>query len=316
MIAARSATVVVGARSSSAKFWALLAGLGCALLLGLQPVAFGQDASQPEVAGLSRGERQWVQSTLAAMSLEDKVAQMMMVRAFGRYQNPGSSTYLDLLKEVRDLGVGGVILFDSDLESIPRLLNRLQAAVDVPLLVASDLERSLAFRVRRGTVSLPYAMAIGATRSPAAARFLGEVTAREGRALGIHWAFAPVADVNNNPANPIINIRSFGEDPGLVSRLTRAFIAGARDSDLPLGGLLTTVKHFPGHGDTAIDSHVALPTVTGNRARLDAVELAPFKAAIEAGVDAIMLGHIAVPALDPSGAPATLSPALFRWPAA
>src|SRR5207244_10873400 len=145
-------------------------------------------------------------------------------------------------------------------------------------------------------------MAIGATRSEEAARFTGEVTAREGRALGIHWALAPVADVNTNPGNPVVNIRSYGEDPELVARLDAAFVRGARE-----GGLLTTAKHFPGHGDTDVDSHLQLATVAADRARLEAVELRPFRRAVEAGVDAVMLGHIAVPAVDPSRAPATLS---------
>ena len=154
---------------------------------------------------------------------------------------------------MRALKVGTLVVFDSEVGSLPRLLNELQAAADVPLLVAADMERGLAFRIRRGVVPLPFAMALGATRSPEAARFAGEVAAREGRALGIHWAFAPVADVNNNPANPVINVRSFGEDPELVARLVGAFVKGARS-----GGLLTTAKHFPGHGDTAVDSHLQL----------------------------------------------------------
>ncbi|MEE8523840.1 MAG: glycoside hydrolase family 3 N-terminal domain-containing protein, partial [Thermoanaerobaculia bacterium] len=268
-------------------------------------LSFLLTVAAPLEAQLSKSERKWVRSTLADLSLHEKAAQMVMVRSFGRYSHPRSDTHRDLLTEVRDLGVGGLVIFDSDLESIPRLLDELQQAADIPLLVAVDSERGMSFRVRRGTVSLPYAMAIGATGSEDAARFVGEVTAREGRALGIHWTLAPVADVNNNPANPIINIRSFGEDPELVGRMVRAFIAGARAE-----GQLTTAKHFPGHGDTAVDSHVALPTLDVDRTRLDAIELTPFRAAIAAGVDAVMLGHIAVPAIDPSGAPATLSKAI------
>jgi beta-glucosidase-like glycosyl hydrolase/CubicO group peptidase (beta-lactamase class C family) len=164
------------------------------------------------------------------------------------------------------------------------------------------MERGMNFRIRRGVVPLPSAMAVGATRSEEDARFTGEVTAREGRALGVHWAFAPVADVNSNPANPIINVRSYGEDPELVGRMTAAFVGGAH-----AGGLMATVKHYPGHGDTASDSHLQLATISGDRERLDRVELRPFRDAIAAGVDAVMLGHIAVPALDPTGAPATLS---------
>ena len=258
-----------------------------------------------EKATLSRSAEKWVRSTLANMSLDEKAAQMVMVRAFGQYRSPRSAERRDLLAEVRGLGVGGVVVFDSDLESIPSLLNALQGAAEVPLLVASDLERGLGFRVRRGPVSFPHAMAVGATGDPAMARFVGEVTAREGRALGIHWTFAPVADVNNNPLNPIVNIRSFGEDPELVTRMTRAYIEGVQ-----AGGMLATVKHFPGHGDTAVDSHVALPVIEADRERLEAVELMPFRAAVDSGVDSVMVGHIAVPAIDPSATAATLSPAL------
>jgi beta-N-acetylhexosaminidase len=227
---------------------------------------------------------------------------MIGVRVAGLPRNPASAAAQRLLEQVRVLKVGTLVLFDSEVGSLPRLLNELQGAADVPLLVSADMERGLAFRIRRGVVPLPFAMALGATRSPDAARFAGEVAAREGRALGIHWAFAPVADVNNNPANPVINVRSFGEDPELVAQLVGAFVKGAKS-----GGLLTTAKHFPGHGDTAVDSHLQVASVAADRARLDAVELLPFRRAVEAGVDWVMMGHIAVHALDPSDTPATLS---------
>jgi len=228
---------------------------------------------------------------------------MIGVRASGLPRHPAAPPAQKLVRQVAELKVGTLVVFDSEVGTLPRLLNELQGTADLPLLVAADMERGLAFRVRRGVVPLPFAMAIGATRSEDAARFAGEVAAREGRALGIHWAFAPVADVNNNPANPVINIRSFGEDPELVARLVAAFVRGARS-----GGLLTTAKHFPGHGDTAIDSHLQVPRVEADRAHLTAVELLPFRRAVEAGVDWVMMGHIAAPALDPSGTPATLSP--------
>ena len=287
--------------------------LGAGLLVAATLLAAGWPRAAPAIessateapAPMSRSQRRWVDSTLASMSLSQKAAQLVMVRVFGHYENPGSTTYKELLTEVREREVGGLVVFASELETVPRLLNDLQKAARVPLLVSADLERGLSFRIERGTVPLPYAMAIGATRSEEAARFAGEVTAREGRALGIHWALAPVADVNNNPANPVINIRSFGEEPELVARLGAAYIRGARQ-----GGILSTAKHFPGHGDTGTDSHHALPVLTADRSRLDAVELVPFRRAVAAGVDSIMLAHIAVPAIDPSGTPATLSPPL------
>ncbi|HEX4952405.1 MAG TPA: glycoside hydrolase family 3 N-terminal domain-containing protein [Thermoanaerobaculia bacterium] len=254
---------------------------------------------------LSQAAREWIDTTLAGMTLEQKAAQLVMVRASGTFENRRSAEARRVLSWVRELGVGGVVLFASEVETLPRWTNELQAAAALPLLVAADLERSLAFRIERGTVPLPYAMAVGATRSTEAARISGEITAREARALGLNWALAPVADVNSNPDNPVINIRSYGEDAELVAKMNAAFIAGARQ-----GGVLTTAKHFPGHGDTATDSHLALPVLGANRERLDAVEWVPFRRAIAAGVDAVMLGHIAVPALDPAGTPATLSPAL------
>jgi len=241
------------------------------------------------------------------MSLKEKVGQMIGLRTPGYYRNPASPEARQLRERLRALGIGCVVVFDSEVEALPRVLNDLQKSVDVPLLVAADLERGMAFRIRRGVVQLPYAMAVGATASEDAARFTGEVAAREARALGVHWAFAPVADVNSNPSNPVINIRSYGEDPALVARLTAAFVRGARG-----GGLMTTVKHFPGHGDTAADSHLQLSRIGADRERLEAVELVPFRMAIEAGVDSVMLGHIAVPSIDPSGAPATLSARLTQ----
>jgi beta-N-acetylhexosaminidase len=256
----------------------------------------------PSAAGSVATGPGWARRMLPHLTLQEKVAQMIGVRAFGLYQHRRSDDFKKLLDQVRRLKVGCVVVYESEVGSLPTLLNALQQASAVPLLIAADMERGMNFRIRRGVVPLPSAMAVGATRSEEDARFTGEVTAREGRALGVHWAFAPVADVNNNPANPIINIRSYGEDPELVGRMTAAFVKGARG-----GGILTTVKHYPGHGDTAADSHLQLATIAGDRERLDRVELRPFRDAIAAGVDAVMLGHIAVPALDPTGAPATLS---------
>ena len=244
----------------------------------------------------------WAEKTLKSLSLEEKVGQMIGVRAFGIYTNPRSAEYRNLIEEVETLKVGHITIFESDVYAAPKILNDLQRRAKIPLLVSADLERGLAFRVRRGVVPIPYAMAIGATRSEEAAYFAGLVTGREARAIGVHWAFAPVADVNNNPDNPVINIRSYGEDPDLVGRLSSAYVRGARD-----GSILSTAKHFPGHGDTAADSHLTLPVISGNRERLTRVELAPFRTMFKAGVDAVMVAHIAVPSVDASGDPASLS---------
>lgn len=202
----------------------------------------------------------------------------------------------DLLRH----GWGGYIVFRGR-PDLPDLLSELQGASPHPLLVAADIEWGAGQQLAGATL-LPPNMALGAVGSEEAAYEAGKTTAIEARALGVNWAFAPVVDVNVNPRNPIVNIRSFGEDPARVARLGAAWVRGAQDH-----GLLATAKHFPGHGDTEVDSHSRLPTIPGDRERLDRVELAPFRACIEAGVGAIMSAHLAVPALDPSGRPATLS---------
>jgi beta-N-acetylhexosaminidase len=183
----------------------------------------------------------------------------------------------------------------------------MQRMAKVPLIVAGDFERGASMRVESTTL-FPHAMAFTAGRDVEAARFAGQVTARESRALGFQWVLVPVADVNNNPDNPVINIRSYGENPDDVSAYVKAFIEGARSSGVKV---LTTAKHFPGHGDTAVDSHANLAAITADRARLEAVELAPFRAAIAAGADAVMTAHIGVPALDQPDVPATLSAAVL-----
>ncbi len=282
----------------------LLAAIaGCAVLIA---GAAGACRKPSSVAGpAERGAAPvspWARKTLARLTLEEKAAQLIGVRAYGTYRHSRNKDARQLRDYVSRLKVGCVVMFESETEALPRILNDLQSIADVPLLVAADVERGVSMRIRKGAVPLPTAMATGAAGSEDLARYEGEVTAREARALGIHWGFAPVADVNNNPDNPIINTRSFGEDPELVARMVAAFLQGARK-----GGLLTTVKHFPGHGDTAVDSHLQLATIPGDRARLEKVELVPFRRAIETGVDAVMLGHIASAALDPSGAPASLS---------
>ena len=203
---------------------------------------------------------------------------------------------------MRDLGVGGLILSRGDPLETVGTINRLQRMAKVPLLISADLEWGAGIQVPHGATLLPYAMAVGATGSEELAIAHGKYTALEGRALGIHMTFAPVVDVNDNADNPIINIRSYGEDPVAVGRLAAAFVRGAR-----AGGLLTVAKHFPGHGDTARDSHRELAIVSGARERLEAVELPPFRAAIAGGVDAVMVGHLAVPAVDPTGVAATVS---------
>ena len=225
----------------------------------------------------------------------------------GIHLNEAGAEYKQLQYEARELGVGGFILFEGDIYESALLINRLQSQAPIPLLIGSDFERGAAFRIRN-TLPLPWNMAVGATRSEHWAYRQGRITGQEARALGVNWIFAPVVDVNNNPANPVINIRAYGEDPRVVGRLGAAFVAGAQRA-----GVLATAKHFPGHGDTAVDSHLSLPVIAVQRPRLERIEWVPFREAIGAGVMTIMTAHIAVPALekDPRR-PATLSAAILE----
>ena len=225
----------------------------------------------------------------------------------GIHLNEAGAEYKQLQYEARELGVGGFILFEGDIYESAVLINRLQSQARIPLLIGSDFERGAAFRIRN-TLPLPWNMAVGATRSEQWAYRQGRITALEARALGVNWIFAPVVDVNNNPANPVINIRSYGEDPQVVGRLGAAFVAGAQRA-----GVLATAKHFPGHGDTEVDSHLSLPVIAAQRPRLEQIEWVPFREAIRAGVMTVMTAHIAVPALEKDRRrPATLSAAILE----
>jgi beta-N-acetylhexosaminidase len=283
------------------------------LLIALPIIAATPKPPKPKAPPLT-AEQRATQGQMKAMSLRDKVAQLVIVTANGEVYSTKSPDYEKYRHWVADLHVGGIIINNASQYGLVRnaephamavFLNQMQKLARTPLLVASDFERAASMRVAGGT-RFPHSMAFGAANDLAATKYEGLTAAREARALGIHWIFAPVADVNNNPLNPIINLRSYGEDPERVSRQVAAFIDGAHsDTD---NRVLVTAKHFPGHGDTDVDSHLGLPRLEVSRERLDAMELKPFEAAIARGVDAIMTAHMAVPALEPSGMPATVSP--------
>ena len=248
------------------------------------------------------------------MSLHDEIAQLIFVAFHGTAPNSHTREYRRFMGHIQNTRVGGLILVNwtngrviqkAEPYAVGAFLNRMQRLARTPLMVSGDFERGVSMRVA-GTTVFPHAMAFGATGNPAYSKYEGEVTAREARALGVHWIYYPVADVNNNPDNPIINIRSFGENPEAVAAQVKAFIEGAHSDKKDFA--LATAKHFPGHGDTSVDSHMNMPTITVDRERLDRVELVPFKAAIEAGVDSIMTAHIAVPGLTEPGIPSTLAP--------
>ncbi|HYN84923.1 MAG TPA: glycoside hydrolase family 3 N-terminal domain-containing protein [Pyrinomonadaceae bacterium] len=236
----------------------------------------------------------WADAELKKMTLDEKIGQLISVGVNARFQNRESDEFRALRRQVEQNHVGGIILFRGPVYESVHLVNRMQSLARRPLLVSADFESGVGMRFD-DAINFPWNMAVGATGNPDFARRQGEATGRESRALGVHQIFAPVVDVNNNAANPVINVRSYGEDPKEVARYAAAFVEGAQGA-----GVIATAKHFPGHGDTSVDSHRGLPVIKNDRARLDAVELVPFRAAIEAGVGSVMSAHIGLPQIDPT----------------
>lgn len=264
----------------------------------------------------------WVESTLASMTLEEKVGQLFIADLIAVYSHQESENYRLAKERVIRHHVGGFVIAGGTVSDIALMTNALQKLSRTPLLINADLEGGLWFLhpyrwvrgrapelpryVSGGGTVFPSAMGIGATGDVRHAYEFGRVTARESRAVGIHWSNTPVADVNNNAKNPIINTRSFGEDPERVAAMVEAYVRGLQEERM-----LATLKHFPGHGDTEEDTHMKLPVLPFNRERLEKVELVPFKAGIAAGAKAVMTSHLALPQLDPGGRPATLSPTIL-----
>jgi beta-glucosidase-like glycosyl hydrolase len=269
---------------------------------------------------LDKTARRWMEKTMATLTVDEKVGQLLMPSFESSFMSTDSDAFDRLQSLVTKTHVGGFLVFGAS-EPVPPVLlnatygsvilgqahaaaatlNRLQAVSAVPLLNSADFEFGVGMRIAGGT-QFPRAMAFGAAGDPMLAEQAGRIVAEESRAIGVHVDFAPVADVNDNPRNPVINTRSFGEDPQRVGLMASAFVRGLR-----AGGVIATIKHFPGHGDTAVDTHLGFASIPHDRARLDAIELAPFRQALAAGADAIMVAHVALPALDASGAPATMS---------
>lgn len=269
---------------------------------------------------LDKAARAWVDATLKKMSLEQLVGQMMFAPFNATYLSSDTDEYDALVKLVHETQIGGVIAFGGT-EPIPQVmlnntygavvlgqplelastLNRLQSISTLPLLTSSDFEWGVQMRIA-GATKFPRAMAFGAANDPQLAYEAGKVVGEESRALGVHVDFGPVADVNNNPRNPVINIRSFGEDPARAGTMVSGWVRGLQEA-----GMLATLKHFPGHGDTDVDSHLGLPIVTHPLERLEAVELAPFRTGIAAGAAGVMVAHIELPSIDPEKQPATFS---------
>jgi len=270
---------------------------------------------------LDRPARRWVESTLRTLTLDQKIGQLITSSSQTLFVSSDSDTFDELTKRVTTLGIGGMHIFGGS-EPAPSvllnptygtvtlgqplaaasLLNRLQALSPIPLLNTADFEAGAGFRIA-GATAFPRTMAFGAAGDEKLAYEAGRITAIESRALGVHVNFAPIVDVNNNPRNPVINTRAFGENPEVVGRLGAAYVRGLQSA-----GMIATLKHFPGHGDTDVDSHLGLPVIAHPRERISQIELPPFRAGITAGAGAVMSGHIQMPSIDPGEfAPATLS---------
>jgi beta-N-acetylhexosaminidase len=260
--------------------------------------AFPQQVASPapKIAAFKRepspAALKWANEELRRMSIEEKIGQLISVGINATFLNQDSEAFRALKHHVENNKVGGIILFRGPVYESVILVNRMQQLARHPLLISADLEAGAGMRFD-DTVNFPWNMAVGATGNPDYARRQGEITAREARALGVHHIYAPVVDVNNNAANPVINVRSYGEDPTEVGRFGAAFTEGAQGA-----GAIATAKHFPGHGDTATDSHRGLPEINVGRDRLNKVELVPFQATVNSGVGSVMVGHIALPQID------------------
>jgi beta-N-acetylhexosaminidase len=268
-------------------------------------------------APISGRQRRWVDSTLESLSLRDRVGQMVMVWVLGDYTSNGDSSFAEVRRWIEKDHIGGVSMSLGTPIEVAAKINAMQRLSRVPLIASADLEPGLGrleggvfthYLMDAGSATIfPSNMAIGATGRDQDAYDVAKVIGEEARAVNIQIDFAPVVDVNNNPSNPVINTRSFGEDPQRVAHLAELFVRGLSDA-----GVVATAKHFPGHGDTDVDSHVGLPVVSATMARLDSVELVPFRAAIRAGAGLVMTAHIALPAVEgDSTTPATLAPKII-----
>ena len=294
---------------------AFVGGLALFSSVALSSCAGAAGSGGPEGGAAPAGGGSWAERTLSELTLREKVGQMLMPFVLADYTPEGSAGYERVARMIDSLAIGGVILSVGTPADAAVKLNNLQSRSRVPLLVAADLETGAGFRFRGavyspnnivlgGATEFPPLMALGATGSSELAYRMGRVTALEARAVGIHVPFAPVLDVNSNPDNPIINVRSLGEDPERVAELGTALIRGIQEN-----GAVATAKHFPGHGDTETDSHLELPVIRSARPRLESIELLPFRRAVEAGIGGVMTAHIAVESLTgDASTPATLAP--------
>lgn len=292
----------------------LISGVMVAVTLGVLPLNFARAQAQRTKRGLptvtpstartkhSAAEKQWVEKTLRSLSLRERIGQMIVTGVLGDYKNVSGEKFAETRRQIIENKVGGFVFYRGDAFELAALTNEMQRLSKVPLLMAADFERGLPMQIRSGT-SFTHNMGIAAAGDTRMSYRKGRIIAEEMRAIGINWLYGPVSDVANNPGNTMVNVRSYGENPQRTAEFVAAEVRGLRD-----GGVLSTAKHFPGHGDTPVDSHIIMPVININRERFNAVELAPFRAAIAAGLDSLMTAHIALPEITGDNIPASLSP--------
>lgn len=267
------------------------------LLLSLlvQQTIFGQTK-------INRASDVWVEKILKSMTLREKIGQLIVTGVLGDYKNVNGEKFAEVKKQILENKVGGFVFYRGDALELAALTNEMQSIAKIPLFMAADFERGLPMQIRSGT-SFTHNMGIAAAGNPQDSYRKGQIIAEEMKAIGINWLYGPVSDVVNNPDNSMVNVRSYGENSETVSKFVAAEVRGLR-----AGGVLSTAKHFPGHGDTPYDSHIDTPTINIDRARFERVELAPFRAAIAAGLDSFMTAHIALPQITGDTVPASLNP--------
>ncbi|MGI9035216.1 MAG: glycoside hydrolase family 3 protein [Pyrinomonadaceae bacterium] len=259
-----------------------------------------------QTSKIDRAGEIWVEKTLKSMTLREKIGQMIVTGVLGDYKNVDGEKFAEVKKQILENKVGGFVFYRGDALELAALTNEMQAISKIPLFMAADFERGLPMQIRSGT-SFTHNMGIAAAGNPQDSYRKGQIIAAEMRAIGINWLYGPVSDVLNNPANTMVNVRSYGENPETVSKFVAAEVRGLR-----MGGVISTAKHFPGHGDTAQDSHINTPVININRERFETVELTPFRAAIAAGLDSLMTAHIALPQITGDEIPASLNPKINR----
>ena len=278
----------------------------CALLLVLNSIDLAAQARKTNTPKINlknnSAESIWVENVLRKLTLRERVGQMIVVGVLGDYKNVNGEKFAEVRKQILENKVGGFVFYRGDVLELAALTNEMQRIAPVPLLLAADFERGLPMQIRSGT-SFTHNMGIAAAGNPQDSYRKGRIIAEEMRAIGINWLYGPVSDVANNPGNTMVNVRSYGENPQRTAEFVAAEVRGLKD-----GGVLSTAKHFPGHGDTPIDSHIILPVINIKRERFDSIELAPFRAAIAAGLDSLMTAHIALPEITGDNLPASLSP--------